>query len=121
MKISIDKKYTSGGQAIKILCMDRNDYTHYTYKVVGLCEDGDIRFFSETGYCSTSHRFNLVEVWEPTENEWCLFWDCNDSQYTILTKFKEKTVDGMFKTVDGYFWNYCDRFTGTLPEHLKGK
>jgi hypothetical protein len=116
MTVSMDKKYTSDGKPIRILCMDRNDCTHYTYKVVGMCEDGTIRYFSETGYCSTNHRYNLVEVWEPTENEWCLF--CNENaNRCMLSKF-EKVFDGMFRSTDGCHWKYCYRFDGTLPEQL---
>jgi hypothetical protein len=62
----------------------------------------------------------LVEVWEPMENEWCLF--CNELKphRTILDQFAEMTADGRFQSVCGTIWKHCYKFDGTLPEHLKG-
>jgi hypothetical protein len=113
------KKYTSNGKNLRVVCIDRENT--FGYKVVGVFDDGDIKCFRSNGDSALDSKYDLQEVWEPTENEWCWFWDCNDSQHIILSKFKEKNADGMFGSVDGYFWIYCAKFTGELPEHLQEK
>jgi hypothetical protein len=65
-------------------------------------------------------KYNLVEVWEPTENEWCLFWNNEKKNFTMLGQFKQMTWQGRFQNSVGITWEYCAKFNGTLPEHLKG-
>jgi hypothetical protein len=122
MKIEMGKQYTSNGEPIRILCTDRKIPK---YPILGLQvnELGEeiIKIFTEFGAYSNNEdiKYNLVEVWQPTVNEWCLF--CNDQKphRTILDQFNEMTDNGKFQSVCGTIWNYCYKFDGTLPEYLK--
>jgi hypothetical protein len=126
MKIEMGKKYTSNGQQVRILCVDR---PCNVYPVVAMYDNGVINYFTEDGIISKIciimnpnedlDKYNLVEVWEPTENEWCLFWDVRESKAAVLAKFVGMTQSGLFKDYDWSDWKYCIKFTGELPEHLK--
>jgi hypothetical protein len=114
MKISMDKKYTCGGEPIRILCIDGNDSL---YPVIGLRDDGTILKFREDGKCTP--EYNLVEVWEPQVGEWCLF--TNETLIGAwLLQFLDND-DGRFHAlgVSDSFDN-CYKFAGTIPEYLKG-
>jgi hypothetical protein len=116
MKISMDKKYTSNGKSIKILCTDRNDLC----PVIGLREDGGVYFFYEDGRNSIDTMFDLVEeVWTPTEGEWCWFWDTDEDKNATLSRFQKVCDNGKIKSQCGNFWEYCSKFDGELPKHLK--
>jgi hypothetical protein len=117
MKVEMGKKYTSNGQPFRILCIDRNDIC---YPVVGMRNDGSISYFKEDGSCAFGEEYNLVEVWQPQEGEWCLFWDKNESKNAVLAKFIGMTESGLFKGCGYSSWKYCAKFTGELPEYLKG-
>jgi hypothetical protein len=117
MKIKMDKQYTSNGKRIKILCTDRPDDTH---PVVGMDDDGTIHYFTKDGKCLFGATYDLVEVWEPTEGEWCWFFDLNGQEGAILAKFQKRCPYGRYQTKNGSNWKYCLKFVGELPEHLKG-
>jgi hypothetical protein len=116
MKVSIDKKYTSNGKPIRILCTDRNNRD---YPVVGLFDDGYMLYFLESGVCPYGEEYNLVEVWEPQVGEWCLFWDYEKSKTIFVSCFLRVDKYGKFQCKSGITWNYCAKFTGELPKHLK--
>lgn len=111
-------KYISNGKPIRILCTDR---PNADYPVVGMCNGGFIMYFTEEGKGSYGEEYNLVEVWEPQEGEWCWFWD-NSSRHPVthLRVYSGKT-DNFFRSADGCAWENCGKFTGELPEHLKDK
>jgi hypothetical protein len=72
MKVEMGKKYTSGGELVRILCTDRDDKD---YPVIGIFfKNSSIGYFSENGESIISKDFNLEEIWKPTLKEWCLFW-----------------------------------------------
>jgi hypothetical protein len=112
MTVSMDKKYTSDGKPIRILCTDRPSGEC----VIGMFPNGQLGYFTCTGYSQDGRSWDLVEVWEPQVNEWCLFYNENANR-CMLSKF-EKVFDGMFRSTDGCHWKYCYRFDGTLPEQL---
>jgi hypothetical protein len=114
----MDKKYTSNGQAVRILCIDgyKEDYP-----VVAMYLDGDIRYFTEDGESATGAHRNLVEVWEPQVGEWCWFWDHNDQKHASLYEFVKMDDVGKFTSTAGCHWKHCAQFDGTLPEHLNGE
>jgi hypothetical protein len=126
-KISKDKKYTSNGKLIRILTTDRPKYVH---SIIGIDDDGVIYFFDEDGRISedcvdlkpgeTYYDYRLVKVWEPVNGEWCLFWDTNEQDGAILSRFCKMTDDGIFQSWNGLSWKHCIKFDGTLPVHLKG-
>jgi hypothetical protein len=117
MKIDINKKYTSNGKPIRILCTDRN---HIDYPVLGIGEDGTVYFFTKDGKSTYQEAYDLVEVWEPQKGDWCLFWDTNDHDGAVLSRIDKVLSDGRFKSLSGTNWKNCQKFDGTLPEHLKG-
>jgi hypothetical protein len=117
MLIDMNKKYTSDGKPIRILCTDRFSVGGYT--VLGIFNDGTVMFFKGNGKYPDSKCFNLVEVWEPQSDEWCLFWDNDESKTAVLSKFVGTSESGLFKDCGYSSWQYCAKFTGELPEHLK--
>jgi hypothetical protein len=117
MKIEINKKYTSGGKPIRILCTDRGSET---YPIVGMRNNLDIAYFTEDGKCVTGEEYNLIEEWEPKRGEWCLF---SDETFigARLMQFSNNLFDKFQALGEQHNFRHCDRFTGELPEHLKGK
>jgi hypothetical protein len=116
MKIEIDKKYTSNGEPIRILCNDRNSI-HYA--VIGLRDDGYLLYFKENGESSAGPNYNLVESWEPQPYEWCLFTDTT-FYGAMLLQYLSTTITGRFHAKGaGISFDGCTKFTGELPEHLK--
>jgi hypothetical protein len=108
MKIDMNKKYTSNGRDITILCTNRNN----EYPVVGLLEDGSIRYFTESGKHIAGDTWNLVEAWKPQEGEWCLFWDDGEYDKCIVARFVKMTESGRFYN-NGYDdWQHCAKFNG---------
>jgi hypothetical protein len=118
MKIEMGKKYTSNGNPIRIICIDRP----VEYPIIGMIEKtGSIYYFKENGEHVTFRNYNLVEVWEPKVGEWCLFWDYEKSKTIFVSCFVGVNEYGKFQCNSGITWNYCTKFTGELPEHLKDK
>jgi hypothetical protein len=117
LTVEMDKKYTSDGRPVRILCNDRPSGD----SVVGLYENGDLCYFTGKGYSLAGECYNLVEAWEPQRGEWCLFCNVLKPHNTILDQFVEMTELGEFQTPDNLSWKYCYKFTGILPEHLKGE
>jgi hypothetical protein len=115
MKISMDKKYTCGGEPIRILCIDGNDSL---YPVIGMRDDGTMLKFREDGKCTP--EYNLVEVWEPVVGEWCLFTD-ETFIGACLLPFLDKARGRFYAMGVSDCFDNCDRFTGTFPENLKGE
>lgn len=118
MKISMNKKYTSGGDPIRILCVDRN---HGRYPVIGLLDNGYTMYFEENGRYVYSdelygNAYDLVEVWEPSVNEWCWFWD-EGSHNAHLRKYSNMKGRHFIST-DNCYWDHCSKFIGELPGHL---
>jgi hypothetical protein len=116
MKIEMGKKYTSNGEPIRILCTDRN---LKDYPVIGLGDDGFVMYFTENGSYTYGEEYDLIEVWEPQEGEWCWFWDHKNPSTITVSSFVRVTEYGKFKSNTGNVWNYCAKFIGELPEHLK--
>jgi hypothetical protein len=126
MNISLDKKYKSNGRLINILCVDR---PHSIFPVVGMDDDGTIYYFEKDGKVSESSvvlksgevldDYNLVEVCEIKENEWCWFWDTEEYGSVVLSKFDKMCSNGKFQSKSGTCWKYCSKFNGELPEHFK--
>jgi hypothetical protein len=125
MKVEMGKKYTSNGNAIRILCVDR---PYSKYPVVGVRDDGCIMYFTEDGYythcddddddsCEYYNKYNLIEVWEPQEGEWCWFFD-EGSNHANIRKYS-RMRGGCFISTDGLAWEHCSKFIGELPNHLK--
>jgi hypothetical protein len=117
MKIELGKKYTSNGQPIRILCTDREDASGYN--VVGVSSDGGIKCFRSNGDCSLDSKYDLQEVWVPSEGEWCWFWDNDEPAYSALDKFKRMGPCDLFQSTNCSTWKHCSKFTSELPEHLK--
>jgi hypothetical protein len=117
MKVEMGKKYISGGQPVRILCINRNDIR---YPIVGVRSNGNMCYFREDGSCASGEGFDLVKIWEPQAGEWCLFWHREESGNAILDKFIGISESGLFKACSRASWKYCAKFTGELPEHLKG-
>jgi hypothetical protein len=118
MKIEIGKKYTSNGKNLRVVGIDR-EYI-LGNKVIGVFDDGTTRCFRANGESSFDSKYDLQEVWEPQPNEWCLFWHREESGNAILDKFIGISESGLFKACSRASWQYCVKFTGELPEHLKG-
>jgi hypothetical protein len=117
MKISMDKKYTSNGKAIRILCTDRNNTN---YPVMGLCNNGSVWCFKENGSSASGPCLDLVEVWEPQVGEYCWFWDYEKTTTILVSRFVIVDEYGKFKCKNGSTWDHCAKFVGELPDHLKG-
>jgi hypothetical protein len=82
--------------------------------------DGTLMFYAENGSSYLGSSYDLVEVWEPANGEWCLFWDTNEQDGAILSRFCKKASDGVFQSWNGLSWKHCIKFDGTLPDHLIG-
>jgi hypothetical protein len=123
MKIEMEKKYTSNGQPVRVVCIDRE--CTLEYKVIGVFDNGSVRYFGVNGESVFDSRYNLQEVlqpqkvWEPQAGEWCLFWNNEEPKSAILDKFIGMTQSGLFKDYSYSSWQYCAKFDGTIPEHLK--
>jgi hypothetical protein len=119
MKIEMGKQYTCNGKPVRILCTDRPR----GYPVVSMDEKtGDIEYFNENGKNPPFNNCNLVEDWEPQENEWCWFWDDMEHCNAHLRKYAEMYLEletKFFVSIDGCAWKYCAKFIGVLPEYLK--
>jgi hypothetical protein len=130
-KIQADKRYTSNGELVEILYTDGNVNDKRPYPVCATNskkellyfeEDGRcISYFREDGICITSSEYDLKEIFEPKEGQWCLFWDSKEQDGVILTRFRKMTHDGLYMAWDDLTWKYCKEFDGTLPEHLEKK
>jgi hypothetical protein len=122
MKVSINKKYTSGGRPIRILCTDREATD---YPVVGIFENNDVLFFKENGENIDEDTWDLIEVWEPKLGEWCWFWNNNtetdDTSENIRAhgSIYSGMNDTHFKSIDDCIWDNCVKYASMLPEHLK--
>jgi hypothetical protein len=116
MKIDMNKKYVSNDRPIRILCTDRPSGEC----VIGMFPNGQLGYFTDTGHSQAGKHWDLIEVWEPQVNEWCLFWDNDDSKRFILSKFIRMTESGNFQSDRHDTWQYCAKFTGELPEHMRG-
>jgi hypothetical protein len=117
MKIEINKKYTSNGSPIRILCTDR---PRTAYPVIGMNDYGTLEHFKENGASASDKAYSLVEVWEPQVGEWCWFWDNTSKDNTYLNKYSEMEGE-LFVSTNKCAWDNCAKFTGELPEHLKDK
>ena len=119
MKIEMGKRYTSNGEPIRILCIDKPE----KYSVIGMLEKtGVVQYFKKNGENAVFSSRDLVEVWEPTEGEWCWFWDDMSKQVAHLRKYLKtysEMVGESFVSTDGCAWDNCAKFEGKLPEHLK--
>jgi hypothetical protein len=119
MKIEMGKKYSSNGKPIRILCIDRpNDSI---YPVIGIHNNGSVVYFEEDGKSPSGTTHNLIEVWQPQEGEWCWFWNNEESKSVVLDRFTGMNKFGLFKGGGYSSWQYCAKFDGTIPEHLKLK
>jgi hypothetical protein len=111
----MDKKYTSNGKAIRILCIDKPKGS----PVIGMIEEtGAIHHFKENGESIAYSDWDLVEVWEPHIGEWCWFWDNSIYTNAQLIQYLESR-GGLFISIDGWAWDNCSKFEGELPKHLK--
>jgi hypothetical protein len=117
MKIEIGKKYTSNGENLRVVCIDRKSMLGYN--VVGIFDHGSIRCFKADGESSLGPEYNLQEIWEPKAGEWCLFFDDENADHFVLAKFVEMTEDRNFCSYRLGIWAHCAKFDGTLPLHLK--
>jgi hypothetical protein len=120
MLIDMNKKYTSNGRKVRILCIDRPDAV---YTVVAMREDGTVSYFKKDGTSNNGKwdNYNLLEVWQPQEGEWCWFWDKDKSTYVVLDKFKGMSSYNIFQSTNCSAWKHCSKFTSELPEQLKLK
>jgi hypothetical protein len=117
MKIDMKKKYTSHGKPTRILCTDRPSDS--VYPVIGMRDDGSIAYFTEEGKSILGSSYNLIEVWEPQEGEWCWFWNKGDSNSLNLAKIIITPKSKKFYSYGLHEWDCCAKFDGTFPEHLK--
>jgi hypothetical protein len=117
MKVEMNKKYTSNGCKVRILCVDGYDAD---YPVVAMNENGTVRYFTENGINADDKRkmWDLVEVWEPQFLEWCLFWDDEKPNHAVLAQFIKMYYNESFYCHRGSAWKYCAKFDGTLPEKM---
>jgi hypothetical protein len=124
MKIEMGKKYTSNGKEVHLLCVNGKDPL---YPVRGICKNSfsneeGVRAFTKFGKFvhGRNSRCDLVEVWQPQEGEWCWFWDTEEPVYSVLDRFKIMGPFDLFQSTNCSVWKHCAKFTGELPEHLKG-
>jgi hypothetical protein len=116
MLIEMNKKYTSNGELVRILCTDR--YNDNGYTVVGMRDDGIIVYFTKDGKSASWPTYNLIEIWEPKRGEWCLF---SDETFigARLMQFSNNLFDKFQALGEQHNFRHCAKFTGELPEHLK--
>jgi hypothetical protein len=114
----MNKKYTSNGCRVRILCVDGYDAD---YPVVVMYEDSSIGYFTENGINADDKRemWDLVEEWAPKRGEWCLF---TDETFTgaMLMQFLTYSISGRFHAMGATnSFGQCTKFTGELPKSLK--
>jgi len=113
MTISMDKKYTSNGKPVRILCTDGGG----TQPVVTIIDTAIETFTSSGQFCNNGvHIYDLVEVWEPKKGEYCLFFD-NGGTIAALAKFT-CYLGNKYTTHNGCAYNKCVEFTGELPKEF---
>jgi hypothetical protein len=117
MKVEIGKKYTSNGKNLRVVCIDREDTLGY--KVVGVFDNGDIKCFRVNGDSALDSKYDLIEVWEPTDGEWCWFWNKGRYESLTLARFILTDNSEKFYSYGLCGWECCIKFDGTFPEHLK--
>jgi hypothetical protein len=115
MKIDMNKKYTSNGHNVTILCTNRNNED---YPIVGLFEDGRIRYFTKDGKNIAGDDWDLVEEWAPKRGEWCLFTD-ETFVGARLMQFSNNLFDKFQVLGEQHNFSHCDKFDGELPKSLK--
>jgi hypothetical protein len=99
------------------LCIDREDT--FGYKVIGMTDNGNIKFFKANGDNAFDSKYDLVEAGEPKEGEWCLFTD-STFYGAVLLPYLNTTTTGRFHAIGTTSsFDNCAKFTGELPEHLK--
>lgn len=110
----MDKKYKyRNGEQAKVLCTDGYMEDH---PVVSMKENGNLYVHRNTGEWDFDNSFDLIEIWEPSEGEWCLFTD--DHARYVLSRLREELINkGKYKYADinKAMWKYCYKFDGTLP------
>jgi hypothetical protein len=122
MKVSMNKKYTSNDSPMMIVCINHPDSS---YPVIALDNENRVHFFTEDGKSMFGDKFNLVEMYEPKEEEWCLFWqdfDRGDIDLGMIDIHIGKFIgmNGLYyQSANGDSWDNCMDFNGELPECIK--
>jgi hypothetical protein len=116
MKVEMGKKYFSGDAIVRILCVDRPGTD---YPVIGMDEDGVILLFKEDGRSEFDESYDLVEIAEPAEGEWCWFWNDRDKALGVHLAKYSKMAFKRFGSLDGQLWDRCIKYNGELPKFLK--
>jgi len=112
MIVSMDKKYTSNGRPVRILCTDMEG----DYPVVTAIEGSAVTFTSEGKYHTNDSCIkDLKEVWTPTKGEWCYFWDYSNRGLAVCTFDHMRNTNTYVDSIDMH-WEYCAPFDGKLPE-----
>ncbi|MCI4435420.1 MAG: hypothetical protein JHC33_01235 [Ignisphaera sp.] len=118
MKVEMGKRYTTvNGREVEILYVNRPK--PYLPVVAMFKDDGVIKQCQEDGTIDDFSGIKLVELWTPSDGEWCWFWDKDEPTHYVLDRFKMIGTLDLFQSTNVSTWKYCAKFTGELPEHLK--
>lgn len=111
--IDISKQYTYNGKQVRIYADGSDTVLGYIHCAI-LCDIGwEHRTVTES---------ELVEVWQPQEDEIVYLWD-NFSDYFVVGKYAKTKYGHAFRLSNGdtgKSYHNCAPFTGTLPEAFKG-
>jgi hypothetical protein len=61
----------------------------------------------------------IVPKWQPEPNQWCWFWDSEDSMSSLLCQFLRMNEYNLYQSKTGALRQNCAPFIGELPTHLK--
>jgi len=83
-------------------------------------EQGSTIIHSDGFMCYASD----CELWQPKEGEYCWFWNNNEEETAVVSKFIEMDATGSYKSSIVFAhcyisFDFCEPFIGELPSFLK--
>lgn len=72
----------------------------------------------EHNICFYPTCYSMDTLWQPTEGEWCWFFNAEDT-YPKIRRFVGMSLAGRCKYTNNLACDHCEPFIGTLPTWCK--
>lgn len=80
--------------------------------------DSDQAYMDKHGF-NFSQVKTLVEEWIPKKGDWCIFYNRGYDGFKVSRYFEKFNVNDWHKTSNGDYFEFCEPYTGYMPEHIK--